>query len=71
MQKAKDCLVGVLTVVVLEHLDMNAGGIFFAEALDELDLRVNAIIVANETTDKTNDHDGRSGRNTCRRSLGL
>jgi hypothetical protein len=71
MQKAKDCLVGVLTVVVLEHLDMNAGGIFFAKALDELDLRVNAIIVANETTDKTNDHDGRSGRNTCRRSLGL
>ena len=71
MQKAKDRLVGVLTVVVLEHLDMNAGGIFFAEALDELDLRVNAIIVANETTDKTNDHDGRSGRNTCRRSLGL
>ena len=62
---------GVLTVVVLEHLDMNAGGIFFAKALDELDLRVNAIIVANETTDKTNDHDGRSGRNTCRRSLGL
>jgi len=68
MQKAKDCQVGVLAVVVLEHLDMNAGGIFFAKTLGKLDLSMNTIIVVNEAADKANDNDGWSGRNACRGS---
>ena len=71
MQTAKDRLMGLLAAMILEHLDVHARRVSFAEALEELDFGVNAVIVANETTDKTNDHDGRSGRNTCRRSLGL
>jgi hypothetical protein len=71
MQKAKDCLVGVLAAMVLEHLDVNAGGIFFAKALDELDFGVDAVIVVNEAADKANDNDGWSGRNACRGSWEL
>ena len=48
----------VLAAMVLKRLYENAGSIFLAKALDELDFRVNAVIVVNETTDKTDDNDG-------------
>ena len=52
---------GVLAAVILKGLHENGGSIFFAKALDELDFGVDAIIVVNESADKTNDNDGWSG----------
>jgi len=56
--------------VIFEGLDGSAGGIFFAKALDELNFGVYAIIVANKTADKSDDHDGRCGGYACRSSGG-
>ncbi len=71
VQESKNCLMSVLAAMILKGLDESAGSIFFAQALDELDFRVNAIIVANVTADKSDDNDGWSGRNACRGSWGL
>jgi hypothetical protein len=68
VQTAKDRLMGLLAAMILEHLDVHAGSVSFAEALDELDFGVNAVIVANESADKADD-DG--GGNACTGSLGL
>jgi hypothetical protein len=68
MQKAKDGLMGLLASVILKRLDENAGSIFFAKALNELDLGVDTIVVVNEAADKANYHDGRSRGNSCRAS---
>ena len=70
MQTAKDRLMGLLAAMILEHLDVHVRSVAFAEALDELDFAVNAIIVANESADKAkNDGCGRGNAGTC--SLGL
>src|SRR5271155_3492861 len=71
IQEVKDRLMGIVTTVVLKRLDENAGSVFFAEALDQLDFGVDAIIVANIAADKTDDNNGGSGRNTCGSSRGL
>jgi len=47
--------------VILKRLDGNPGSVFFAKAVGELDFRVDAIIVANVSADKSNHNDGRSG----------
>ena len=65
-QKAKDCLMGLLAPMILEHLDVQVGSISFAEALDELDFAVDAVIVMNKAADKTNDNHG-WGRGNARR----
>ena len=70
MQTAKDRLMGLLAAMILEHLDVHVRSIAFAEALDELDFAVNAIIVANESANKAdNDGCGKGNAGTC--SLGL
>ncbi|HWO39700.1 MAG TPA: hypothetical protein VNO32_63840 [Candidatus Acidoferrum sp.] len=71
VQKVKDRLMSLLAAMILEHLDVHAGGVSFAEALDELDFGVNAVIVANESTDKADNHDGFGRGNGCTGSLGL
>ena len=58
----------VLATMVFKRLYKNSGSIFLAKALDELDFRVNAVIVVNETADKTDDNDGWVRQNGCRRS---
>ena len=70
MQTAKNRLMGLLAVMILKHLDVHAGSVSFAEALDELDFAVNAVIVANESAHKADDH-GFGRGNACTRSLGL
>jgi hypothetical protein len=61
---------GLLAAMILEHLDVHVRSIAFAEALDELDFAVNAIIVANESANKAdNDGCGKGNAGTC--SLGL
>ncbi len=55
----------VLATMVFKRLYENSGSIFLAEALDELHFRVNAVIVANKSADKTDDNDGRVGQNGC------
>ena len=62
---------GLLTAVVLKHLDENGGSIFFAQTLDKLNFCVNAVIVVNKSSHKTNNDDRWGGRNTCRGSGGL
>ena len=52
MQTAKDRLMGLLAAMILEHLDVHVRSVSFAEALDELDFGVHAVIVANESADK-------------------
>jgi len=70
MQTAKDRLMGLLAAMILEHLDVHVRSVAFAEALDELDFAVNAIIVANESANKAdNDGCGKGNAGTC--SLGL
>jgi len=71
MQKAKDRLMGLLAAMILEHLDVHAGSISFAEALDELHFGVHAVIVANESADKPDNYDGFRRGNSCTSSLGL
>ncbi len=71
IQEVKHCLMGIVTAVVFKRLDENAGSIFFVQALDELNFGVDAIIVANIAAEKTDDNNGRSGRNTCGGSRGL
>jgi hypothetical protein len=63
--------VGVLAAMILEHLDVSGGSVFFAKTLDELDFRVNAIVMVNETADEANDDNGWSGRTACRSSSRL
>ena len=58
IKQVKDCLMGVLATVVLKRLHEYGGSIVLAQALDELDFRVDAIIVADEAADKTNHNDG-------------
>ena len=58
----------VLAAMIFKRLYENSGSIFLAEALDELDFRVNAVIVVNETADKTDDDDGWVRQNGWRRS---
>jgi len=70
MQKVKDRLMGLFAAMILEHLYVHAGGGSFAEALEELDFGVNAVIVANESADKA-DNDGFGRGNGCTGSLGL
>lgn len=55
----------VLAAMVFKRLYENAGSIFLAKSLDELDFRVNAVIVVNESADKTDDNDGWVGQNGC------
>jgi hypothetical protein len=71
MQKAKDGLMGLLAAMILEHLDVHARSVSFAEALEELDFGVHAIIVVNEAADKTDHYDGCGRGNGCSPSLGL
>jgi hypothetical protein len=61
---------GLLAAMILEHLDVHAGSVSFAEAFDELDFGVNAVIVANESADKADD-DGFGRGNACTCGLGL
>src|SRR5580765_2114134 len=56
----------VFTAMVFKRLYENAGSIFLAKSLDQLDFRVNAVIVVNETADKTDDNDGWVRQNGCR-----
>jgi hypothetical protein len=56
--------------MILEHLDVHVRSVASAEALDELDFAVNAIIVANESADKAHNH-GFGRGNAGTRSLGL
>ena len=71
IEPAKNGFMRVLAAMILKHLEVHAGRVSFAEALDELDLGVNAVIVANESADKA-DHYDRFGRgNGCISSLGL
>ena len=58
IQEVKYRLMGIVTAVVLKRLNENAGSIFFAQTLDELDFRVDAIIVANVAAEKTDDNNG-------------
>jgi hypothetical protein len=62
--------VSVFAAVILEGLDRNGGSVLFAKAVDELDFGMDAIIVTNETANKTDDDDWRGG-NACRSSGGL
>ena len=55
----------VLAAMVFKRLYKNPGGIYLAKALDELHFRVNAVIVANKSADKTDDNDGWVGQNGC------
>src|SRR5580693_5731992 len=57
--------------MILEHLDVSGGSVFFAKALDQLDFGVNAIVMVNEAADKANDDNGWGGGTACRGSSRL
>jgi hypothetical protein len=57
--------------MILEHLDVSGGRVFFAKALDELDFGVHAVVMVNEAADKANDDNGWSGGTACRGSSRL
>lgn len=61
VEKAEDGLVRFFAAVILKRLDGNPGSVFFAKAVGELDFRVDAIIVANVSADKSDHNDGRGG----------
>jgi hypothetical protein len=71
IQKVKNGLVSIIAAMIFKCLDENGGSIFFAQALDELDLCVDTVIVVNESADKTNDDDGWSRSHSCRGSRRL
>jgi hypothetical protein len=70
MQTAKDLLMGFPAAMILEHLNVHARSVSFAEALHELDFGVDAVIVANKSADKA-DNNGFGRGNAGTSSLGL